>query len=220
MKRMFAEGMNGRTFTFSLLLYGGCGHVLIGAFFLPSVPWASLPVTLLPVLVYAVVIATFASWSLSVFATTNLPASVSSLGITLQSFFSPLLGAIFLGEVVTWVDVMGGMFIVVGIVVVVWAKGREGKQAQVEAKIKALTVGEGEGLEKGMAKSKGEESVSSDHSDDDDDVELSHSSDEGSDDDSDHDDDGDGEERSIELGRYVGHMQRDQQLASDDAGGI
>jgi drug/metabolite transporter (DMT)-like permease len=190
-KPMFAEGVDVRTFTFYLFLYGGVGHVLIGSFFLPSVAWSDLPLTLIPILLYVILIATFAAFSLFVFATNNLPASVSSLGITLQSFFSPLLGAIFLGEVITVVDVMGGIAIVIGIVIVVWAKGKEGKEA------KALTEEwmEKEGVDDGS---------------DSDDPELTH----------DDDEDEVEPEMEEEVDVEQGHVMRDQRLTTDDDDGM
>ena len=131
-KPMFAAGLPQPTFTFFLFLYGGVGHVLVGAFFLPSVAWSSLPLALIPILLYTILIATFLAFSLFVFATNHLPASVSALGITLQSFFSPLLGSLVLGEVITPVDVLGGCLIVVGIVVVVLSKQSEAPKPGAE----------------------------------------------------------------------------------------
>ena len=127
---MFAEGVATHTFTFYLFLYGGMGHVIVGAFFLPSVDWANLPIQLFPIILYVVIVASFLAFSLFVFATNHLPASISSLGITCQSVFSPTLGALFLGETVSWENVVGGVAIAAGIVIVVVAKGREGTAAQ------------------------------------------------------------------------------------------
>ena len=210
-KGLFAEGVDARAFTFYLFLYGGVAHVLFGAFFLPSVQWSALPLTLLPILLYVILIATFAAFSLFVYATNHLPASISSLGITLQSFFSPLLGAIFLGEVVTWVDVLGGVGIVVGIVVVVRAKSREGKQAgpvpeQVESDV--------------MGKVEGSRSTDSGGSgSDDEDAALESDGSVGEDDGSGGEEEG--EEADVERGEVVGHIRRDQRLhTDDDADGI
>ena len=131
---MFADGVATHTFTFYLFLYGGVGHVIVGSFFLPSMDWANLPLQLFfPILLYVVVVASFIAFSLFVFATNHLPASISSLGITCQSVFSPTLGAIFLGEVVSWENVVGGVAIFAGIVIVVVAKGREGNAAAAAA---------------------------------------------------------------------------------------
>ena len=126
---MFAQGVATHTFTFYLFLYGGLGHVIIGAFFLPGVDWAHMPLEIIPIILYVVIVASFIAFSLFVYATNHLPASISSLGITCQSVFSPTLGAIFLGEVVSWVHVVGAVAIAAGIVIVVIAKGREGAAA-------------------------------------------------------------------------------------------
>lgn len=130
---MFAQGVATHTFTFYLFLYGGLGHVIVGAPFLPSVDWAHLPLQIIPIILYVVVVASFIAFSLFVFATNHLPASISSLGITCQSLFSPTLGALFLGEVVSWENVVGGVAIAAGIVIVVVAKGREGTAAAAAA---------------------------------------------------------------------------------------
>ena len=122
---MFAQGVATHTFTFYLFLYGGVGHVFVGAFFLPGVDFAHMPLKIIPILIYVIVVASFIAFSLFVYATRHLPASISSLGITCQSVFSPVLGAFFLGEVVTWENAVGGVAIAAGIVIVVLAKGRE-----------------------------------------------------------------------------------------------
>ena len=126
---MFAEGVATHTFTFYLFLYGGLGHIVVGSFFATSVDWAHIPLEIIPIILYVVVVASFIAFSLFVYATNHLPASISSLGITCQSVFSPVLGAIFLGEVVNWENVVGGVAIAAGIVIVVVAKGREGAAA-------------------------------------------------------------------------------------------
>ena len=131
-KPMFAHGVATHTFTFYLFLYGGVGHVIVGAFFLPSVDWAHMPLQIFPILLYVVVVASFIAFSLFVYATNHLPASISSLGITCQSVFSPTLGALFLGETVNWENVVGGVAIAAGIVIVVLAKGREGAAAMAQ----------------------------------------------------------------------------------------
>jgi len=136
-KPLFAEGMEVRTFTFYLFLYGSIGHVLIGSFFLTEVEWSALPLTLIPIILYTVVFATFIAFTCFVYATSHLPASISALGITLQSFFSPLLAAIFLGELVSYVDILGGIAIVCGIVIVVAAKQREEVKANQLMMLKA-----------------------------------------------------------------------------------
>lgn len=138
---MFAEGVATHTFTFYLFLYGGVGHVFVGAFFLPSLDWSAMTLQLIPIILYVVVIASFVAFSLFVYATNHLPASISSLGITCQSVFSPTLGAIFLGETVSWENVVGGVAIAAGIVIVVVAKGKEGAAAA------ALLAGGGVGGE-------------------------------------------------------------------------
>ena len=130
---MFAQGVATHTFTFYLFLYGGVGHVIVGSFFLPGVDWAHLPLQLIPIILYVVIVASFIAFSLFVYATNHLPASISSLGITCQSVFSPTLGAIFLGETVSWENAVGGVAIAAGIVIVVVAKGREGAAAALAA---------------------------------------------------------------------------------------
>ena len=212
-KPLFAQGLDVRTFTFYLFLYGGVGHVLIGAFFLPSVQWSALPLSLIPILLYTILIATFAAFSLFVFATNNLPASVSALGITLQSFFSPVLGALFLGEVITWVDALGGVAIVTGIVVVVLAKSAEGKAATAAAAASKTCSGHGWTEETGASGSRGD---GRDHSradrdgesEDEGDVQLTDSDDD--------DDDISPDDGYPAQGNGSGHVQPTQRLNSDD----
>ena len=124
-KPMLSAGFSTHTFTFYLFLYGGVFHAIVGCFFVSSIDWSHLPLTFIPIVLYTFFFTSFIAYSCFVYATKHLPASLSSLGIILQSFFSPLLGAIFLNEVINYIDVLGGIAIIAGIAVVVWDKHRE-----------------------------------------------------------------------------------------------
>ena len=129
-KPMFSSGFCTHTFTFYLFLYGGIFHAIVACFFLSSIDWVHLPLTFIPIVLYTCFFTSFVAYSCFVYATKHLPASLASLGIILQSFFSPLFGAIFLNEVVNYIDVLGGIAIIAGIAAVAWDKHKESQVEQ------------------------------------------------------------------------------------------
>lgn len=159
-KPLFSEGIDLETFNFYLFLYGGVGHIIIGSAFAHEVAWSMLPWTIIPVFFYVSIVSSFFAFMFFVFATKHLPASISSLAICLQSFFSPTLGAIFLGESLSGLGIFGGLLIVAGIVLVVFIKSKETKAEARLAQEKLIEL-ESINTELEMLNSEMDQSISS-----------------------------------------------------------
>jgi drug/metabolite transporter (DMT)-like permease len=108
--------------TFYMFFFGFFGHLVIAIPFLHTMDWLHLPTQAWIAFLYTAVASSYIAFSLFNYANQNLPPTISSLGITLQPLFSPLLGWIFLGETLTWGHLLGAFFIVSGASLVVYAR--------------------------------------------------------------------------------------------------
>lgn len=102
------------TVTFYTFLFGIPGTTLIGGYFAAQMEWSKLPAIWFGAIAYTICFASIAGFLLFSYATKHLPASASSMGVTLQPFFSSILGASILGETITFMHVVGGVFLIAG----------------------------------------------------------------------------------------------------------
>jgi len=112
-------------FNFWTFAYGAIGHTIIGAYFIAVQDWENTPALTIPAMLWTIIGATIGAYLLFTYATKHLPASVASLGVCLQGVFSPLFGMIVFGEIITVLQVLGGIAIAGGIVAVVIARRNE-----------------------------------------------------------------------------------------------
>jgi hypothetical protein len=113
------------TITFYTFLFGILPTTTIAAYFCTTMDWTVLPPMWFVSMVYTVLVASIAGFLLFSYATKHLPASASSMGVTLQPFFSSILGATILGEVLTYMHIVGGVFLIGGLSIVLWSRARE-----------------------------------------------------------------------------------------------
>jgi len=115
------------TITFYTFLFGTVGATAVGGYFVAQIDWPHLPAMWFVAIAYTVLFASIAGFLLFSYATKHLPATASSMGVTLQPFFSSMLGATILGELLTYMHVVGGIFLIAGLVIVLWSRQKEAK---------------------------------------------------------------------------------------------
>ena len=125
------------TITFYTFLFGIPGTTLIALPFAVRMDWASLPAIWFGAIAYTVLMASVVAFMLFSYATKHLPATASAMGVTLQPFFSSVLGATILGETLTYLHVIGGAFLIAGLVVVLISRSHEAKAKAAEAQREA-----------------------------------------------------------------------------------
>lgn len=120
------------TITFYTFLFAIPGTSVIAAYFAANMDWAALPPMWYVSIAYTVAFASIGGFLLFSYATRHLPASASSMGVTLQPLTSSLLGAIFLGELLTWAHALGGLFLIAGLAIVIYSRHREAQEAKLQ----------------------------------------------------------------------------------------
>jgi drug/metabolite transporter (DMT)-like permease len=121
------------TITFYTFFFGQVGASLVGGYFVAQIDWAHLPIMWFVSVAYTILFSTVAGFLLFGYATKHLPATAASTGITLQPLFSSVLGAIVLGDVITYMHIVGGLFLIAGLIIVIRARSKEARQATREA---------------------------------------------------------------------------------------
>lgn len=132
------------TVTFYTFLTGIPWTVAVGSYFASQID-GPLPGMWYVSVIYTILVASIAAFLLFAYAAKHLPASVSSLGISLQPFFSSVLGAMVLGDVLTYMHVIGGVFLIGGLVVVLWARSREGAKTKFQDDLEMIRATQTQG---------------------------------------------------------------------------
>jgi len=138
------------TVTFYTFLLGIPGTCCVSAYFLTQMEWRNLPLEWYGAMAYTVMFASIGGFILFAHATKHLPASTSSMGVTLQPFFSSLLGATLLGEILTSMHIVGGLFLIAGLAIVIISRQREVERIKKEAMEQTLRDGLTEAIKQGM----------------------------------------------------------------------
>jgi drug/metabolite transporter (DMT)-like permease len=128
------------TITFYTFLFGLVGASAVGGYFVAQIDWPSLPAMWYVSILYTIFFASIAGFLLFSYATKHLPATASSMGVTLQPFMSSALGAIFLGELLTYMHIVGGLFLIAGLVTVLWSRQKEAESLARAALASAAMV--------------------------------------------------------------------------------
>jgi drug/metabolite transporter (DMT)-like permease len=126
------------TMTFYTFLFGIPWTTAVAAYFTTQMDWTALPAMWFVSMIYTIAMASVAGFLFFSYATKHLPASTSSMGVTLQPLFSSLLGAIFLGEILTYMHVLGGLFLIAGMGLVVYSRVRESRREKAAAEFARL----------------------------------------------------------------------------------
>ena len=126
------------TITFYTFLFGIPWTSAVAAYFTTQMDWSSLPPMWFVSMIYTVAMASVAGFLFFSYATKHLPASTSSMGVTLQPLFSSILGAVFLSEVLTYMHVLGGLFLICGMALVVYSRVRESRKERYAAEFARL----------------------------------------------------------------------------------
>jgi len=85
----------------------------------------------LPALFYAIFLSSIVGYCACTWANQHAPASLVATYNCLQPLTAAVLSYLFLQEVVTLREIIGGLFIMVGLALVTWARTREAKQKEL-----------------------------------------------------------------------------------------
>ena len=100
-------------------------NILIGFFFITSDLVTSVTVEVFLCCLYLIVFGTFGSYSLSAYSNKHLPSSIVTMGVCFAPFFTSILGAVFLNEVITGWDVVGAIILIVAVFLIVYLRVKE-----------------------------------------------------------------------------------------------
>ena len=106
-------------------IFGSIWNVIIAAFFVNQMDWASISALSWAGIGYAAIFSTFAASVLYSYAVKYLPGSIASMGICFQPLFSCLLGFIILGETISAFHAFGGLVIIAGVYLIVKSRSEE-----------------------------------------------------------------------------------------------
>jgi drug/metabolite transporter (DMT)-like permease len=132
-------------FTMFVFLIGGIPNVLIGFIAAFFVDWPSVPLAAWGGVLYLVLFGTVFAFACFAWASKHLPPSGAAMIIALAPFFTALIDSISLGEILTTTDIIGGLTIFTGLIIVIQAKSLEEKRVKKSAK-QAMEIAANEGF--------------------------------------------------------------------------